>query len=307
MVSRNNNSVLNYLTRHWRGEFSLLYAFTVNFIAISLCVYGLLRLLQFTLSAHPEPLFYLSILLFVLYWFSIFPWQSIGVIRSSEKNPAGLRNTLWILPIQATTIFSTIPFFTGGTSLVQTGFSLQHQEDPRFMEIFFGDPEYQLSVDTIQQVLTIDGLFDNGLTADLRQRLAQYANINTVHLNSLGGSIYEARGVAQLIIEQQWDTVVTQECSSSCTTAFVAGGKRTLLPGAKLGFHQYRLEATYAMPNQQKSINKAQQKDLAFFRTRGLSHEFLDKVFQTSHDEMWYPEHSELLTAGVINATQENR
>jgi hypothetical protein len=300
VVSHSSNPLIAYLTRHWRGEFRLLYAFSINFIAVSLLIYGVAQLLRNLWQTQAAPLFYLNLLVFLIYWLIIFPWQAVGVIRSSEKTPGTLRNTLWIMPIQVVVIFSTILFFTGGTSLVQSGYALSHQEDPRFMEIFFGDPDYQLSVDADEKILTIDGLFDNGLTADLRRQLEQYPSVHTVHLHSSGGSIYEARGVAKLIMERQLNTSADQECSSGCTTAFIAGKQRHLAPAAKLGFHRYRLEATYTMPNQQKSIETAQQQDLQFFLAQGVSAAFMDKVFRTPHEAMWFPTHEELSAAGVI-------
>ena len=41
-------------------------------------------------------------------------------------------------------------------------------------------------------------------------------------------------------------------------------------------------------------------KDLKLYTDRQISQEFLDRLFNTPHDRMWYPDEETLLGAGVI-------
>lgn len=67
---------------------------------------------------------------------------------------------------------------------------------------------------------------------------------------------------------------------------------------AKIGFHQYRFDANYSIIA--ADPEKEQAKDLAFFRSRGVSDAFLEKVFEQPSNAMWFPEPFELLQAGVV-------
>lgn len=291
----------NYLSRHWRGKLPLLQSFFLNFLAVAALCYGISIILQSLLANFPVSLFYTNILLFIVYWLCIYPWQAIGVIRASENPDEPLQHSLWIKPIQGAVLLAGVYFFTGLLSLIQTGFDTYHEEDPRFMEIFFGDPDYQLTLSDQGRTLHIKGTIDHGMTKDIRSLLSTNLSVNTVVLNSVGGSIYEARGVAKVIQEYQLATRVDQECSSSCTTAFISGTHRSMKQTAKLGFHQYRFEANYAFPDQQDNILLEQQKDLAFFRSQGVDESFLKQVFETAHDDMWFPKLGALIRSGVVH------
>jgi hypothetical protein len=35
---------------------------------------------------------------------------------------------------------------------------------------------------------------------------------------------------------------------------------------------------------------------------RGISKEFVDRIFDRLHNEIWYPDHASLLRAGVVHA-----
>ena len=114
-----------------------------------------------------------------------------------------------------------------------------------------------------------------------------------IELNSKGGNIFEARGIAKLIQQNNVNTHVSAECLSSCTTIFIAGVKRTLSDNAKLGFHQYRINSNKLFaPN--VDIDKELKRDIVAFKKQGIDQDFLDKAFSVSHDDMWYPDHREL-------------
>jgi len=67
---------------------------------------------------------------------------------------------------------------------------------------------------------------------------------------------------------------------------------------AKLGFHQYKLES--ASPGL-IDLDEELEKDQKFFATRGIPTSFLERVFVTDHADLWMPEKSDLLAAGVVH------
>ena len=58
--------------------------------------------------------------------------------------------------------------------------------------------------------------------------LRQQQQIEVLHLNSAGGLIEAAREMADIIIDFELDTRVTDECASACVTLFLAGESRQL-------------------------------------------------------------------------------
>jgi hypothetical protein len=68
---------------------------------------------------------------------------------------------------------------------------------------------------------------------------------------------------------------------------------------ARLGFHQYRLDADKINPV--VNIKDEQKKDLAIYKSQMINDIFLNKIFEKSYNEIWFPTHDELLTAGVVD------
>ena len=164
-------------------------------------------------------------------------------------------------------------------------------------------PEYRLSVDSAKREYVIEGVIDFGITRDFRSLLEQYPDGNRVVLTSQGGSIYEARGLAVLIQQHKLDTHVSGECSSACTLAFIAGQRRSLAPAATLGFHQYSM--AYLNRHQVSpfhDLGREQQRDIEFMLARGISKEFVDRAFEKSHQDIWFPDQASLIRFGVVHA-----
>ena len=66
--------------------------------------------------------------------------------------------------------------------------------------------------------------------------------------------------------------------------------------GANLAFHRYHLDYRNV-----EDIEKEQEKDLHIFRLKGIKQEFIEKLYDASHEALWIPSIDELLSAGVIH------
>ncbi len=151
--------------------------------------------------------------------------------------------------------------------------------------------------------LVITGEFEIGITKVVSDILKRNPQISNIALNSIGGHIYEGRGLSKLFTSLSLDTYVYKECSSACTTAFSGGARRYLGATGKLGFHQYSHDFT----KHKKSVGyhnakDEQVRDLELFKSRGIDPGFLDKIFNENSDSMWFPSHEELLKAKVIHS-----
>ena len=150
--------------------------------------------------------------------------------------------------------------------------------------------------------------------------LRQQQQIEALHLNSAGGLIEAAREMADIIIDFELDTRVTDECASACVTLFLAGESRQLDRGGRLGFHRSSWDAA-SMEEYYKdaqadigwdslyefaswSYEEAQKdvlSEMEYLLERGVDPEFAIKTLRAENADMWFPRRRELTLAGVLS------
>ena len=150
--------------------------------------------------------------------------------------------------------------------------------------------------------------------------LRQQQQIEVLHLNSAGGLIEAAREMADIIIDFELDTRVTDECASACVTLFLAGENRQLDRGGRLGFHRSSWDAA-SMEEYYKdaradigwdslyefaswSYEEAQKdvlSEMEYLLERGVDPEFAIKTLRAENADMWFPRRRELTLAGVLS------
>jgi ATP-dependent protease ClpP protease subunit len=142
------------------------------------------------------------------------------------------------------------------------------------------------------------GEVDFAMLDTLTQILKEAPEVQEVLLDSPGGRVHAARGIALMVGERGLNTRVEQICASACTLIFIAGTKRALAPGGKLGFHAYALVSSQVLADPVQE----QAKDRRLFLARGVNSGFLDRIEATPHDDMWFPDPDELRAAGVTTS-----
>ena len=163
-------------------------------------------------------------------------------------------------------------------------------------------PDYRFTLDPETSSYHIDGSIDFGISRDFRGFIANNPGGTMMVLNSQGGSIYEGRGLFQIATTHQLNTRVEETCASACILAFLGGVRRSLSDQGQLGFHQYAVD--HSRLNQSIPFYdpvKEQGRDLELMRSIGIKPWFLDNAFDQPHNDIWFPEHAELLKAGVIH------
>ncbi|SMX40878.1 hypothetical protein [Maliponia aquimaris] len=143
--------------------------------------------------------------------------------------------------------------------------------------------------------------------------------ITELWLNSVGGGVWAGQEMARLVMDFELDTRVTGECSSSCVTVFLAGARRTLERGGKLGFHQrswsaeamrtyydsWRQDegwetpfdfASWVYEDTQSEIHK----EMTYMISRGVDPAFAIET-KRMRSTIWFPSRAELLAAGVLH------
>ncbi|MEN3977192.1 hypothetical protein [Emcibacter sp. SYSU 3D8] len=138
-----------------------------------------------------------------------------------------------------------------------------------------------------------------GITYGLTEKVAKEAKalpaLRTIHLNSPGGRVTEAEMLRAFIRDHGYDTYISTECVSACSTAFLGGVRRFLHPNARIGFHVPSVAG--ATERDRKAAEGYAVADAVKW---GVDPRFAEKAFATRHDDMWYPDASEALAAHVV-------
>ena len=273
------------LTSHWRGELPLLRAILVPLIAVHLVLSVVLYL-----GADGIPALRYSLLGLAA---SVLIWQLVGTLRSTDRAiishvemvGAGLSYMAIILVFLSTVAQSV------GLMLPNWVPDLQEEPSP---------PYLRMSSDQTQ--LFLDGHVTLDHFGELEFLLQKGAGpLQSVVLNSPGGNVHAARGLARLIETENLNTHVAGECLSACTLILMAGATRTAEPNASIGFHQYTV-GTYKNLGEFVLFDAEaeQQKDLTYFKRRGLTAGFLEQVFQADAQNLWRPDRETMRRAGVL-------
>lgn len=291
--------IVRYLKAHWRGDHGLAWSFWMNFVALRAAIFFMQDLISPAgiSDFSSAPIAVTALLL--LFHGVIFIWQIVGVLRAGERffTETGSQAAVW-----GAQIALVAGFWLTATYSLQAAQTLI-KPNPEGNHLVRMDREHRsrYRIEPVDsQTVLIDGSMELGITRAFGAFLASQNGFKTAILNSSGGNVYEARGLARLFREHDMATHVDGNCSSACTAAFIGGRKRSISNGGRLGFHQYRIDADYVILN----INpiEEQARDRAVFEQSAVAEWFLDRMFQRKSHEMWFPETAELLRAGVVHA-----
>ncbi|TNC80217.1 MAG: hypothetical protein C9356_14920 [Oleiphilus sp.] len=286
---------MNYLKRHWQGELSLAQSFWVNLFLLNLVIRGLtFSLTNDGLIANPATMAQVALTIEAFALLVIYPWQIVGLWRAAQRHIAISTRTFLPRLVMLLIVFSMI----GTINQVREGWP----EYRDLYQIAFGIEvisDYSLELTSDSRLIHLNGGLAFGVSSDVRAMLLRHPEVEGIILNSIGGRIYEGRELAQLIAQRQLNTYTTEGCYSACGTAFISGTQRFLARGANLGFHQYQ-SGLLSNPAH-VDLSFEQEKDRAVFHKQGVTKEFIDRMFQTSHDDMWIPSVNQLLKSGVVH------
>ena len=284
---------------HWQGRQSLAWSVAVNLVALRV----LIAVTQAAISpAEGTDYSTNALLVFVLALFFhgvVFLWQVVGTLRAAERHiqQKGPISGMWGAQICAIIVF----WFTATDAFEAWQMTIYQPPEENFALRMDREhaSQYSLTQSPDGTAIELSGTITHGVSKKFARALQSNPDIKTVILESDGGNIYEARGLSKLIREHHINTVALSKCSSACTTVFIAGTRRVLGAGAKLGFHQYRLDANYDVPGADPAAE--QNRDRALYSASGVADWFQEKMFNASANQMWFPTNEELITAGVVH------
>ncbi len=248
--------------------------------ALSLLVTGRVAMLAIwtVIPTKPSHVVLISILCLDL---AVLGWQLLLIHRARRLSGTGLASMLLAL------ITMIAIGFALSTDINRTAAALLREPpSPAARPI--------LKTDGISAHLDEDINFNT--YASMQATLQAHPDLQRLTLDSRGGRIAAARGIARLVREAKLDTHVSDICTSACTLIFAAGQNRTMSKQARVGFHGYRLISYVETLN----TTDEQDRDKATFIEQGVKSDFIDRAYAVSHDDMWFPSENELRSAGVL-------
>ena len=291
--------IWNYLVDHWQGHQSFALSFWVNLVSLRVVIFLLQEWLHPDRNSDYSARGPLVIGLVFLFHGVVFVWQIVGVLRAGEAHirERGSMANVWGAQLGLLIAFwLTVSYaFEGWQTTLP--FSSEDNYAERMHREHAG--KYQIDASADGRTLIITGSIELGITREFAGVLERVPQAETVILNSDGGNIYAARGLSKLIRDGKLDTQVEEECSSACTTVFIGGAHRSLRRNARLGFHQYRIDADYDVLV--ADLSAEQERDRALYAKRNVKPWFLAKMHDSSAAEIWFPSRAELVRAGVVN------
>jgi ATP-dependent protease ClpP protease subunit len=295
VIEINLSPKISYIRKHWRGELSLAISFWINLFLLNIVTALLWALLGYgEILKNPVIIARLVIICSTFGFLVFYPWQIIGLWRSCNNHIKRRGKRFWARTAQVLVVLGII-----GTLGNLNSYWPTYKDFFRLAFVKDEFESYTLKLEKNDTLIHLQGGLNFGVSKEVSKILKKNPGIEGIILDSIGGRIYEGRELSKLISAYDLDTYSIKGCYSAATIAFIAGKKRFLGMGANLAFHQYK--EAYEGFDAFVDMEEEQGKDLLIFQRQGVKSEFLDKLFDTSSDDLWYPTVDEMLDAGIIH------
>ena len=291
----------DYLKSHWRGQQTLAWSFWINLVTVRVLVFVIQTMVTPSDGGDYHDLRTPVYLLVLLFHAVLLVWQLVGVVRATDVHFSehGNMALVWGAQLGGVLFFMLTAVYALGAIQMTMQAPVMDDVLTQMNEEHASQYEFALIDDGTS--MTIDGSIELGITRALRNYLAQHQGIRLVTLNSSGGNIYEGRGLAGVFVEHELATHVEHRCASACTIAFAGGQQRSAGESASVGFHQYRVDASYSIIA--TDVAKEQSRDEQLLLDAGVAKEFVDRVFSQPSESMWWPSLSVLHEAGFLTTS----
>lgn len=285
-----------YLGRHWHGELSLGVSFWFNNVLLSVPISMALGALMAWITVTGDLLRSGSLAVLVtwplLLLFSV--WGIVGCWRAARAYLDSGGSALWARLTQLLLLLGALS--TGYTAAFDFG-----PRVPEYLRMARGiDPlgNLRATLSSDGQRMRLEGPIGAGDAVRVGQLLTGAPALRLIELDSPGGRLKEAEALAAVVRSKGFRTRTTGACESACTLLHMAGSRRQVQPGARLGFHSASSGTRGAW---NPMLDRLANRELArIYREAGLRESFIDRTLATPPWGMWYPSRAELASADLL-------
>ena len=280
-----------FIRKHWLGEYSFPRSFWLHTVLLAYLVPILaLALLSFNGWHIPARVDSVAFVAVLLMFYPSLLWGMLGTARAGRLYSERGGRKIWVSAAPwATTLLlmDSIYFFLGlrGTVVEHMHLALTGK---------YGPPA-SISVIKNGTALLIAGELREGSAEVLASAMTRFPAVTSITLDSKGGLLKKANLLAKSISQYHLDTYVQGECSSACTFVFLAGRRRCVAGGARIGFHA----ASYVRDLSRRTSRSLADYERHLYVRAGLPEAFINTVMETPNRRVWYPSRQELLDAHV--------
>jgi hypothetical protein len=282
-----------YFGRHWHGELSLGVSFWFNNVLLSVPISMALGALMAWITVTGDLLRSGSLAVLVtwplLLLFSV--WGIVGCWRAARAYLDSGGSALWARLTQLLLLLGALS--TGYTAAFDFG-----PRVPEYLRMARGiDPlgNLRATLSSDGQRLLLEGPIGAGDAVRVGQQLTSAPALRLIELDSPGGRLKEAEALAAVVRGKGLRTRTTGACESACTLLHMAGSRRQVQPGARLGFHSAYTGTWNPV------LDRLANRELArIYREAGLPESFIERTLATPPWGMWYPSRAELAGADLL-------
>lgn len=226
-------AVLDYLRRHWRGEFDLPWAYWINGTLLGLPIALLIVAIGAAAGTTRRPVLLLAAALGVLLLVLLTGlWQLVGIWRSSDAYVRAKGSPVW----------SGLAKLMCLVGLAQLGLvSWQSSQELsvlwRYGEAVGEYADFSVEAADGGRTLVVRGPIGVGFGDAVVDALDDHPLAVRLRITSEGGLVHEALLATEAVAARGMDVEVVGECSSACFALFAAGRRRIVHDGAVLLLH----------------------------------------------------------------------
>lgn len=291
--------LVQYFQQHNEGRFSLVRSFWLNYLGIvSLAVLLTSITLIYLIPQDSARALFIAHVGAIVILALLFAWASVGVWISSRRYSGAANSKSW-------TFLARLLASSARVSVISGGF---------FFVFFAGQAtltsvelaEIALDIDRIEAVEVIElqgnqdililGEIGTGSYEALLEVVSRPPGVAIVRLDSRGGRVAEAIKMGELLRRHNVTTYVHGDCLSACTALFLAGNRRVVHGGSKLGFHSARSNITG-----QTHVSEPLHQ---FYRQSGVPEAFLQEYTGAHAGVIQVPSIETLWTEAIITDIQ---
>lgn len=160
----------------------------------------------------------------------------------------------------------------------------------------------------------------------MQEILNKHPDIQELRLNSSGGSVRAGDAMAEMVLAYGLDTSVDGDCVSACVNVFLAGDRRRMTLGSRIGFHQrhWPAQAVHQFYRDERKLRRwstpfefgswiyqSTQSEiyehLGYMVARGVDPGFAIETMRIGPESEWYPGRLRLIAAGVLREVLTDR
>ena len=285
----NYQGPLAFFRKHLNGDYSLGRSYWVNTFLVLLFAPALGLILAPLLQDLPARYSSAAVLALTVLGLFTWIWAISGTWASANKHVQRGGRGGWASAAKLMIVLGII------RTVGDVG-NMSESLDDHF-RVALGDqpgPQYTIQVSADGKSVVFMGGINDGAAEALTNALDMAPAVNNVVFSSMGGWVREGNLVANIISQRKISTYVEGECTSACTIAFLAGKKREVGPNAHVGFHQFKSVGEASGDSSDQAMARA------VYERADVSSEFINKIVATPFEQVWYPDHNELLAANVI-------